>query len=352
MALLETAVSFFVVFAILVIVHELGHFLAAKAFRMPVEEFAVGFGKKVAVLMRRDGTEYTVRALPLGGFVRIAGMDLEQASEDGDGENDAPEDGFHHRPVHQRFAVILAGPIFSLILGYLAYVVLFLGYGVPSGRARMDDLTPDKPAIRAGFRPGDVVVSVDGKPVSPIGMIDAIEAAPGKPLTFVVERGGAPQTVVVTPDKVEEGGRTVGKIGVRPGNEMRAAGVGESFSEAGAATVTYFQMLGKIFASGKAKDAVGGPVGIARTFYQTAGRGIQTKLDLMASLSLSLFLFNILPIPVLDGGHLLLLTIEGIRRRKLSIDAMHKAHMAGLAVIGLLFVFVMFNDITRLFGLK
>lgn len=355
-ALLETAVSFLVVFAILVIFHELGHFLAAKAFKMPVEEFAVGFGKKLAVLFRSGGTEYTVRAIPAGGFVRIAGMEFETGNEsapDDDAPADAPEDGFNLRPVYQRYLVILAGPVFSLILGYLAYVVLFLGYGVPSGRPRLDDLTPDKPAIRAGFRSGDVVLSVDGKSVTPLAMIEAIEGAPGKPLTFVV-RGtdSAERTVTVIPEAVDEGGKKVGKIGVRPGAEMRAAGPAEAISEAGHATGFYFQMLGKIFASGKAKEAVGGPVGIARTFYQTAGTGLQTKFELLASLSLSLFLFNILPIPILDGGHLMLLTIEGIRRRKLSVDAMHRVHLAGVAVIAMLFLFVMFNDITRWMGLR
>jgi regulator of sigma E protease len=345
---IESALAFIIVFAILVIVHELGHYCAARFFKMPVEEFAVGFGPKVAVFLKRGITEYTIRALPLGGFVRVRGMGLEE----GDEPAASSEDGFNHRPVLQRFWVILAGPLFSLLLGYVAYVTLFLAYGTPSGRARISEVKSGRPAERAGLRAGDIVVSIDGKPVSPLGMVQVIEKSPGKPLAFTIERAGKPQVVTVVPEQDPDTKAPVGKIGVGPGNEMVPSTPITAFAKGGEATIAYFTSLKRIVGSGRAKDAVGGPVAIVRTFYQTSGTGISTRLELMASLSLSLFLFNILPIPVLDGGHLLLLTVEGLRRRRLSSLAMQRVHMAGLALLATLFLMVMFNDITRWVGLR
>ena len=348
MPVIESTLAFVLVFAILVIVHELGHYSAARFFKMPIEEFAVGWGPKVAVFLRRGITEYTIRAVPLGGFVRVRGMEVDES-----GDSSQPTgDGFNKRPVFERFMVILAGPLFSLLLGYVAYVALFMAYGSPSGRPKIVEVTPGKPAARAGLEAGDVIVAIDGKPLTPLAMVQTIEKSPGKTLAFTVERSGKELVFGIVPEAVEGSGASVGRIGVRPGNEMVPASAGDAVREAGAATVDYFTSLGRIVGSGKAKDAVGGPVGIARTFYQTSGTGISTRLELMASLSLSLFLFNILPIPVLDGGHMLLLTVEGIRRRKLSSIAMHRVHLAGLAVIATLFVVVMFNDITRWIGLR
>ncbi len=348
MPVIESTLAFVLVFAILVIVHELGHYSAARFFKMPIEEFAVGWGPKVAVFLRRGITEYTIRALPLGGFVRVRGMEVDES-----GDSSQPTgDGFNKRPVFERFMVILAGPLFSLLLGYVAYVALFMAYGSPSGRPKIVEVTPGKPAARAGLKAGDVIVAIDGKPLTPLAMVQTIEKSPGKTLGFTVERSGKELVFGIVPEAVEGSGASVGRIGVRPGNEMVPASAGDAVREAGAATIDYFTSLGRIVGSGKAKDAVGGPVGIARTFYQTSGTGISTRLELMASLSLSLFLFNILPIPVLDGGHMLLLTVEGIRRRKLSSIAMHRVHLAGLAVIATLFVVVMFNDITRWIGLR
>jgi len=341
----DAVLSFAVTFAVLVIVHELGHYLAARAFRMPVEEFAIGFGRKVAVFHRKGITEYTIRALPLGGFVRVRGMEFENECDATDGE-----DGFNRRPVHQRFGVIVAGPLASLLLGYLAFVALFLAFGTPTGRVRLDTVVADKPAARAGLRPGDVVLSVDGTAVDPMAMVVAIERSAGKPVKLEIERSGVRSVVEVLPEAVPSGRGKVGKIGVGPGTEMKHAGAAGAAFEALKATAGYFRMLGNIVRSGRAKEAVGGPVGIARTFYDTAGSGLETRLQLMASLSLSLFLFNVLPIPVLDGGHMLLLAVEAVRRRKLSAEMMHRVHAAGLAVIGTLFVIVMFNDLTRWAG--
>jgi len=272
--------------------------------------------------------------------------------EESDENPPSDEDGFNQRPVFQRFCVILAGPVFSLLLGYVAYVTLFLAYGAPSGRSRISEVTPDRPAARAGLRAGDIVVAIDGKPVAPIAMVQTIEKSAGKKLAFTIERDGKTEIVDVVPESVSDAGALVGRIGIRPGNEMVASTPADAISKGGEATIAYFISLKRIVGSGRAKDAVGGPVGIARTFYQTSGTGLSTRLELMASLSLSLFLFNILPIPVLDGGHLLLLTVEGIRRRRLSALAMQRVHIAGLALLATLFVVVMFNDITRWVGLR
>lgn len=294
-----------------------------------------------------EGTDFTLRAIPLGGFVRVKGMEHEAAADE-----QSDEDGFNKRPVFQRFWVILAGPLFSLLLGYLAYVVLFLGFGTPSGRPRIEAVSPGRPAAIAGFRAGDVVTAVEGNPVGPREMLLAIETSAGKSLRVTVERAGTPVDLEVVPEAIEDNGTKVGRIGVRPGNELVPAPPAVAFPEAWKATIGYFTSLKNVLGSGKAKEAVGGPVGIARTFYQTSGTGLSTRIELLASLSLSLFLFNILPIPVLDGGHLMLFFVEAVRRRRLSAEAMKRVHLTGFALLATLFVFVMFNDITRWIGIR
>lgn len=353
LAMLESAISFVVVFAILVVFHELGHFLAARAFKMPILEFAVGFGPKILTLARRGILEYTVRLYPLGGFVKIRGMEIEEESSETEEKPSDNEDSFNKRPVHQRFAVILAGPLASLLVGYLGYVLLFAVYGKPSMTAQIGQVMPGKPAAVAGLKAGDKVVSIDGQPVTIETLVPTIDASKGNPMDFVVvDSTRAERHVVVKAEKDSSGGKDVYRIGVRPTFVLEPCSFGAAWVEAGSTTIQYGSKLVSIVKAGKTKDAVGGPVGIAQTFYALAGTGAQTRIELLASLSLSLFIFNMFPIPILDGGHLVLLTIEAIRRRKLSAINMQRVYLAGAAVMGMLFLTIMWNDIVKLIGAK
>lgn len=378
MGYLTTALTFVLIFATLVFFHELGHFLFAKLFKMRVEEFALGMGRPKLRLFSDGETEYTLRAFPLGGFVRIAGMEIEDSYESRftgtEKQDNHPSDdglettnistlrqeesevagvdtnGFNSRPIYQRFLVILAGPVFSLLLGYFAFVCMLSLYGAPEGPAttRIDGVTAKGPADKAGINPGETILAVNGKTVR-IGseMINAIRSSQGAPIRLSVEAlaDKAVREVTLTPQMDTEDGKRIPRIGVITAQVHRRVGAGEAFRMGGRYVSVYFQLIGKIFASGHAKEAVGGPVAIVKAVNQAKSGGGEATIGLLAQLSLSLGIFNMLPIPILDGGHLALMFLEAVRRRKLTAEQTQRVFATGLAIIGLFFVYVMIKDI-------
>lgn len=385
MAVLDTILTLIIVFTALVLFHELGHFLFAKLFKMRVEEFALGFGKPKFRVGYDGQTEYTIRPLPIGGFVRIAGMEIEDAAErrltelplgrqtekhvEAGGETTnlstlrqeteevagASPDGFNSRPIYQRFLVILAGPVFSLLLGWLAYCSIGAIMGIPSGPPtnRIAALVEGAPAHKAGLRAGETITAIGGSPISNgEEMIARISEAPGKPLVFTIRGagGGGTRDVTVTPAAMDDGDKKVGRIGVVPASsDRKRVSVGESFSIGTKLTAAFYQQLASIFAQNKVSENIGGPIGIVKVTKEAVQTGGSARVELLAQLSLSLAFFNLLPIPILDGGHLLLMIIEAVRRRKLTAVQMERVFTAGAVLLLGLFVFVMFNDITRLF---
>lgn len=397
---LQTALNFILILGVLVFFHELGHFGVAKFFKMRVEEFAFGFGKRLFRIAFDGQTEYNIRALPLGGFVRIAGMEIEDSVESrltggsgdaaryraasGDSgrreiettntalleqeaveEDGAIPDGFNSRPVYQRFLVILAGPVFSFLLGWLVFCLLGAVWGFSNAKAtnRIAEVKPGGIAAKAGLKAGDAITAVNSAPVtSGDALIDTIHASAGKTLRLLVQSPlaapkGAPaplpaREIVVTPEQGEIDGKPVGLINIVPeleaGGTYTRVGLRESFARGNQLTVSFFQQLGSIFKRGRVRESLGGPIAIFQATRQATKMGGPTPVFLMAQLSLSLAVFNLLPIPILDGGHLTLLSLEAVRRRKLTSEQTQRVLMAGLAVIALLFVFIMFNDITRL----
>jgi regulator of sigma E protease len=232
-------------------------------------------------------------------------------------------------------------------------VLLFAVYGKPSMTAQIGQVMPGKPAAIAGLRAGDKVVSIDGKAVTIDTLVPTIDASKGSPMDFLVaDDTKAERHVVVKAEKDSTGGKDVYRIGVRPTFVFEPCSFGVAWVEAASTTAQYGSKLVSIVKAGKTKDAVGGPVGIAQTFYALAGTGAQTRIELLASLSLSLFIFNMFPIPILDGGHLVLLTIEAIRRKKLSAINMQRVYLAGAAIMGLLFLTIMWNDVVKLIAPK
>lgn len=377
--------TFILILAVLVFFHELGHFGAAKLFKMRVEEFALGFGKRLVRVAFDGQTEYTIRAIPLGGFVRIAGMEVEDAVErrltgmgdnSSDGKEDAGtettntqlleqeaeevdhavEDGFNSRPLYQRFIVILAGPVFSLLLGWLIFCSIGFVVGLPSGPPsnRIAVVIPQGAADKAGLKMGEAITAINGEPITDgEAMVKRIHAAPDTPLSLTIRSAGgdATRVVSVTPKATKVGDKTVGLIGIQPmPSEVKRVGLAESFRIGNQVTGMFFRQLGTIFARFQFKENLGGPVRIFQGTRDAVQVGGSTPLELAASLSLSLGIFNLFPIPILDGGHLALLTLEGIRGRKLTAEQTQKVLTAGFAIIVLLFVFIMFNDISKLIG--
>jgi regulator of sigma E protease len=384
MSVIQNILTFVLVLGVLVFFHELGHFLFAKLFKMHVEEFAFGFGKKLVRLGFDGQTEYTIRALPLGGFVRIRGMEIEDAAErrlteagaaPGDDyatTNDALErqeteetddreaDGFNSRPIFQRFLVIAGGPAFSFLLGWLVLSCIGFTFGLPDiSKPFVSSVVAGSPAEKAGLRVNDRFLAVDGKPVEKWDdVLNAIRSAPDKRLTLTVaplgEGGQTGATrdvqVVPKPSKDPATGKETVMIGVSPDFQVRRVGVGESFSAGTNMVGSWFTLIGSLFKSGDIKENVGGPITIFKETQRATKQGGSRTMELLGSLSLSLGLFNLFPIPILDGGHLALMILEGIRRRKLTAQQTALVFNTGFAILVVLFVAVMFKDILRLFG--
>ena len=349
---LETALTMIVLFGILIFVHELGHFLAAKLFKFKVYEFAFGlpFGKKWRYW--HDGeTEYTVRAVLLGGFVGFA------EAEADDETREAQMAFFNAKPIWQRFLVILAGPVASFLLGWLAFVVLVASSGVEI--APKVKVEPETPAFSAGLRTGDVVTKINATPIDTISTFkETVSASDGKPIQVTFERSGATQTLEVVPKATDENGAKIYRIGVGLEPRTRPAQASEILTEANRQTSDFFKGLKAIVSSGKKlKENVGGPIAIAGTVaevvkYDWPAR-IAMLLMMAGQLSLSLYAANLfIPIPVFDGGQIVLLLIEAVRRRQLSKEQQMWVAIVGWALVLVLFISIGLNDILKLLGKK
>jgi regulator of sigma E protease len=438
---LKTALYFIVVLSVLVTVHEWGHFIVAKLCGMRVEDFSLFFGKRLIRLGVRNGTEYNIRSFPLGGFVKIAGMEPDDISNgaallqpgnssrpgrilsglneetlaeidrdrvgnrvreavnqavDADGKltlegkaelnslligaNANPDehryleavlaaddyepdpDSYNSKPLWQRAAVIFAGPFMSILFGYLMFCTLGFTTGLPDQEKVenvVSDVVRDQPADRAGIKAGDRIVAIDGRAIQGGDeMVEVIHNSIGKPLNIQVERAKQTLAFVVTPygemGPVMDHGRVVtkraGHIGIQPKIDLSLRRYTPLTSVRKGTVLIYngvLSMFANLF-SPRVRETVGGPIAIAGQIHEARQAGTVYVLIITASLSISLGIINLFPIPILDGGHLLLLAVEGIRRRRLSTREIYRAQIVGLSVICLLFVFVMYNDIQHL----
>jgi regulator of sigma E protease len=340
------------IFTLLVAAHELGHMWVAKRFGMKVEEFAIGIGPILARLWQgRDGTLYTIRAFPIGGFVKIPGMLPDEEHLEG---------SFQSKPLHARFLTVLAGPLASILFGYLLFVIIGLTAGLPS----LDDPTPqvrmvmpDTPAQAAGLRTGDVLLAIDGEPVKSAEQASRIiRASANKPLQLTLKRNDAPFVVIITPKEVEaeiDGKRQkIGQIGVLWHVQRKRESFGKVLAQAGLMTVGMTVAIVDglrrlLFGQGNIHE-VGSIISIASATSATAKLGIVEVADFAAKFSVMLGIINLLPIPVLDGGYLMIFTVEAIRRRKLSPEAMMRVQFAGLVIVLMIFVTVFSLDIYKL----
>jgi regulator of sigma E protease len=427
---------------------------------MRVEDFSLFFGPKLITLGKRNGTEYNIRTVPLGGFVKVTGMEPEEAyppaaatipdswadlkarfgkqlagldaetvkdldygqiserilstvsgsiGEDGrltafgkseleglqltTGINSVEHayieailkgaanvkvpdpDGYNQKPLHQRASVIFAGPLVSLLFGYLIFCVMGFTTGLPDendNHLAVGFVSEGKPAEKAGLKAGDYVLSVNGTPTDLMHSLAAIRRSVSPvdhktpvPLTLEVMRAGEKKTFTVTPNAetdylVQPDGKpikdsngkpitgTVGMIGIGIDQVWRKYSIGGSIARG--SELIKLEITGTLqnIFSRKVKDNVGGIITIGRVINQNRQQGSNHVLFTAALLSISLGILNLFPIPVLDGGHLLLLSIEFIRRRRLSASEVYGAQMVGICIIGVLFVFVMYNDIMRM----
>ncbi len=353
---LKTILIFLGVLSVLIAFHEWGHFLAARWMGVKVLTFSLGFGPK---LWRRQSgeTEYCLSAIPLGGYVRLFGDDPNEAVDPA-----AQKQAFLYQPTASKLAIVAAGPFFNLLLAFLFFFGLHLS-GMPQHMPVLGEIAPDSPAMRAGFQAGDRVVTMGGVPINKWEEMTAlIEQRAGQSIEVVVLRNGAQTIVTVVPEAVEKPTlpfgevRRVGQIGVRDGGVVETIRLNplDAFSEGLAMTGhwTYLTIisLGKMVQGVVPLKEVGGPILIAQVSAKAAEAGIPNLVLFMAIISVNLAVLNILPIPVLDGGHIFFFLIEAVIGRQIALRTKEMAQRVGIALLLMLMILAFSNDIMRLFG--
>ena len=332
------------VFGLLVLVHEAGHFVTAKLTGMRVDEFAIGFGPKI--LSRRYGeTVYSLRAIPLGGFNDIAGMTAD--------DNPAGDRGFVAKPLKSRMLVIVAGSAMNLILPIFIFfgIFYFSGVNTPLEAPIIGQVLEGKPAYEAGLRDGDRIVSVNGEQVETwFNFVGKIKDSNGAPLTVSYERDGKVSEVTLQPEYDSASKRSV--VGVVSSLQHYQPGFFESWYLAVERNINILrEMMSELMRvlSRMSGDDLAGPIGVAQMAGQVAQVGFVPLLQFAALLSLNLGIINLFPIPLLDGGHFIMLVIEGVRGKPLGPKALNYTQHIGLAILLALMVFATRNDIIRLF---
>lgn len=358
---------FLFVLGIIVFVHEMGHFLVARWCNVAVEAFSIGFGPELFGWNDRNGTRWKLSVIPLGGYVKFAGDENVASVPDQAAlaamNEEQRRTSFYLKPLWQRAAVVAAGPAANFVLAFAIFSIFFMVYGRPMADAVISAVQPESPAAAAGFEPGDVIVSIDGRAVRDFSTVQRIVAsAAGQELTVVVDRDGRDVTLFPTPERREltdpfGNPYTSGVLGVQrdvgPDGVPRerlgpigaiSAGVGETWY----ITKRTVEVVGGIVVGTQSASQLGGPIRVAQVSGEVATIGMAALFSLAAMLSISIGLINLLPIPMLDGGHLLFYAIEGLRGRPLSERAQDVGFRVGLALVLLLMCFATFNDIRHL----
>jgi len=344
--------SAIVVLGILIFVHELGHFIFAKFLGVGVEKFSLGFGPKL--LGRKMGeTEYLISAFPLGGYVKMVG----EGDETTQGAEQDPRSFAAKAPSH-RIAIVLAGPVFNLLFAMLVFVVIYM-IGVPVPTAKIGDVMKDKPAARAGLKANDIVTEINGKGVTKWEDFAAVVLeGKGEAVELKVKRGAETLSFRIVPEtRIAKNlfGESVSSpvIGVTSSSETYTERLGPVDAVVKGGTQTWFYIkvtllsIVKIFERAISFDTIGGPIMIAVLSGQQASAGVVSFFAFMALLSINLGGLNLLPIPILDGGHLFFYLYEMIFRKPVGMKTREIAQQIGLVLLVSLMFFATYNDINR-----
>ena len=322
---------------IITVPHEFGHLVTAKLFRIKVNEFAIGMGPLIASKDMGE-TKYSLRAVPIGGF---CAMEAENEESDDEG-------AFNNKPAWQRIIVLASGAAINVLVALTLMIIITIYVGVPTNT--LDKVVPNSPAASSGILAGDKIISIDGKETS--SWVDTVTAISknrdGKTMEIVVSRDGMENTFIITPKKDKDGRLVIGIVSRASHNVFLCAGQGIK--------VTWrlnSQMIGalkQMAHKGISKDSVTGPVGMAGLVNKTAHTGILSYLYLVALISLNMAIVNLLPFPALDGGRIIFVLIRKVTGNVISAKAEGYMHLAGFGVLIALFVFITWQDLTRVLG--
>ena len=356
---LFTVLAFLLVIGPLIFVHELGHYFAGRWFGVKAETFSIGFGREIFGWTDKRGTRWKVGWMPLGGYVKFKG-DMNPASTPSDEWLALPAaeraETFQAKKLWQRFIIVAAGPAINFLFAILVYIALFASYGQPRTPAVVAAVVENSAAEAAGFQPGDRILAIDGGAVDRFeDIMSYVAIRPEQPMRFDDERQGQTITLAATTRSLRRVDRfgneaRIGQLGIGRGpvEVVELAphqAVGAAFVQTGDTLKMMVVTIGQLIRGDRSVEELGGPLKIAQFSGQQASLGWLDFILFMSLISINLGFINLLPIPLLDGGHLLFYAIEGVRRKPLKPEAQEWAFRTGLAVLLALMIFVTFNDL-------
>jgi regulator of sigma E protease len=345
--------SAIILLGIIIFIHELGHFLFAKIMGIRVLKFSLGFGPKL-IGKKYGDTEYLISSIPLGGYVKMLGETPGEELKD-----EEKQYAYNYQPVWKRFIVVFAGPVFNLLFAAIIFFLVFLN-GFPVLVPEIGEVMSGTPSEKAGLLKGDKIVEINGDAIHQWDeMTDIIHKNPGKTLNLMIRRDGSAFQVSITPEKKnvknifgEE--KEVGLIGIKPSGStfIKRENIATAFTDSIVRTweisVLTVVSIAKLIQRVIPMDTIGGPILIVQMAGEQASKGFLNFFIFMAIINVNLGVLNLLPIPILDGGHLLFLGIEALRRKPLNEKIISISQKIGLAIILTLMVIVLYNDIMRL----
>ena len=358
------ALPFMVALLVIIFVHEYGHFIVARWCGVKIETFSIGFGKELFGWFDRHGTRWKLSLIPLGGYVKFHGDANAASMPDASGMAAARHEpgNFHGKPVWQRAAVVVAGPLANFILAIAIFAFAFALVGVPMVEPRIDEVMPDSAAAKAGLKAGDLVVSIDGRAIGNFSELQqSVVMRPNETMQIVIDRAGARSTITAVPSLHEEadnfGGKLrIGMLGIRHNAQADlkfvtygpVESVRRGVDRTWFIVTTTFKYLGKMITGHESTNQLGGPIAMAKAAGDAAAMGPFQFISVIAFLSVSIGLINLFPIPMLDGGHLVYYAIEGLRGRPLGPNAQEWGYRIGFSLVIMLMLVGTWNDMARL----